>query len=121
MYSLGVIFFEMCFAFKTNMERVHILNALRQPSITFPPAWPKDAKPKEREIVEWLLRHDPNMRPKAEQLLASPLLPAREKQKEFYDNAIPGMQLVVMEGNKLMSRIDQSSFESLWYSVEDAL
>lgn len=93
MYSLGVIFFEMCFAFKTNMERVYILNALRQPSITFPPAWPKDNKVEQREIVEWLLRHDPSTRPSAQQLLASPLLPAREKQKEFYDGAIAGAQL----------------------------
>lgn len=89
MYSLGVIFFEMCFAFKTHMERVHILSAIRQPSITFPAAWPKDVKPDQREIVEWLLRHDPNMRPRADQLLSSPLLPPREKQKEFYDTAIP--------------------------------
>lgn len=89
MYSLGVIFFEMCFAFKTHMERVHILSAVRQPSITFPAAWTKDIKPDQREIVEWLLRHDPNMRPRADQLLSSPLLPSREKQKEFYDSAIP--------------------------------
>jgi len=97
MYSLGVIFFEMCFAFKTNMERVYILNAIRQPSITFPPAWPADVKPNQREIVEWLLRHDPAMRPRAEQLLASPLLPAREKQKEFYDAAIAGKNDVLVQ------------------------
>ena len=36
MYSLGVIFFEMCFRFKTGMERIHILQALRRETVTFP-------------------------------------------------------------------------------------
>ncbi len=89
MYSLGVIFFEMCYRFKTAMERVHILNALRQPSIAFPASWPAGQSPSQREIVTWLLRHDPALRPPATQLLGSPLLPST-KQKEFYDAAIAG-------------------------------
>jgi translation initiation factor 2-alpha kinase 4 len=40
--------------------------------------------------VTWLLRHDPVMRPRAAQLLTSPLLPSPEKQKEYYDTAIAG-------------------------------
>jgi serine/threonine protein kinase len=90
MYSLGIIFFEMCFAFKTHMERVHILTALRTSTITFPDAWPVGVRMNQREIVTWLLRHDPSMRPQANQLLTSPLLPAPEKQKEYYDLAIAG-------------------------------
>lgn len=36
-YSLGIIFFEMCHPpLSTGMERVKILNALRQPDIVLP-------------------------------------------------------------------------------------
>ncbi|WWC92548.1 uncharacterized protein L201_007507 [Kwoniella dendrophila CBS 6074] len=88
MYSLGIIFFEMCYPFKTAMERVHILNAVRQPNITFPPGWPATHKPNEREIVARLLAHDPNRRFNATELLRSPLLPSPEKKKEDWDAAI---------------------------------
>ncbi|OCF54570.1 PEK/GCN2 protein kinase [Kwoniella mangroviensis CBS 10435] len=88
MYSLGIIFFEMCYPFKTTMERVHILNAVRQPSITFPPGWPSTHKQNEREIVTRLLAHDPSKRFSATELLRSPLLPSPEKKKEDWDAAI---------------------------------
>ncbi|KIY32862.1 PEK/GCN2 protein kinase [Cryptococcus gattii E566] len=64
MYSLGIIFFEMCYPFKTAMERIHILTAVRQPT------------------------HDPAARFKATELLRSPLLPTPEKRKEDYDAVI---------------------------------
>ncbi|WVQ86282.1 hypothetical protein IAT38_008450 [Cryptococcus sp. DSM 104549] len=88
MYSLGIIFFEMCYPFKTAMERVHILNAVRLPSITFPAGWGPNHKPNEREIITRLLTHDPVARFKATELLRSPLLPAPEKRKEDYDAVI---------------------------------
>ena len=91
MYSLGIIVFEMCYQFKTAMERVQSLTAIRQSSVTFPTAWPVGAKSNQREIINWLLRHDPTGRPQAEQLLASQLLPSSEKQKEYYDTAIAGI------------------------------
>ena len=94
MYSLGVILFEMCYPLKTSMERVYILNAIRQPSVTFPPNWPVGHKAKQREIVQWLLGHDPAIRPQATQLLANPLLPSPDKQKEYYDNAIAGTHVL---------------------------
>ena len=90
MYSLGVIIFEMCYPFNTAMERVHTLTALRQSAVIFPAGWPSGHKPNQREIITWLLRHDPTARPPATQLLASPLLPSPEKQKEYYDTAIAG-------------------------------
>ncbi|WVQ95416.1 hypothetical protein IAU59_002513 [Kwoniella sp. CBS 9459] len=88
MYSLGIIFFEMCYPFKTAMERVHILNAVRQPTITFPAGWPDNHKSDERKIVCKLLSHDPNQRFTATGLLRSPLLPSPGKEKEDYDQAI---------------------------------
>ena len=90
MYSLGIIFFEMCFRFRTGMERVHILQALRQSTITFPASWSEYGRPSQREIITGLLIHDSATRPKATQLLSSPLLPSPDKQKEYYDAAIAG-------------------------------
>ena len=94
MYSLGVIFFEMCFRFKTGMERIHILQALRRETVTFPPAWSESGQANQKEIITGLLRHDSVARPKATQLLASPLLPSPERQKEYYDSAIAGMSRI---------------------------
>ena len=38
MYSLGVIFFEMCYnPLQTGMERIKVLTDLRSPSVRFPP------------------------------------------------------------------------------------
>ena len=90
MYSLGIIFFEMCFRFKTGMERVQILQALRQSTITYPANWSEQGKASQREIINGLLVHDSGARPKATQLLSSPLLPSSDKQKEYYDAAITG-------------------------------
>lgn len=90
MYSLGIIFFEMCYPFKTAMERVHILTAVRQPSISFPPGWGPNHKSNEKEIIRRLLAHDPAARFKATELLRSPLLPTPEKRKEDYDAVIFG-------------------------------
>jgi translation initiation factor 2-alpha kinase 4 len=89
MYSLGIIFFEMCMPFTTGMERNAVLSELRKPSIVFPSTWPPDMAAQE-EIIRSLLQHDPTMRPKAKQLLVSPLLPSPERQQEYYDTAITG-------------------------------
>lgn len=93
MYSLGIIFFEMCFPFKTGMERVQTLTALRGPEVPFPASWPVDMKPKQREIISLLLRHDPATRPQAAQLLAGPLVPSPDKEQKLYDNVITGTSI----------------------------
>ena len=37
-YSLGMIFFEMCYRpLATGMERMRVLGALRKPNVEFPP------------------------------------------------------------------------------------
>lgn len=32
-YSLGIMFYEMCFPFRTNMERIYVIQNLRQKEI----------------------------------------------------------------------------------------
>ncbi|KAI0666498.1 Serine/threonine-protein kinase [Trametes maxima] len=76
MYSLGIVFFEMNYFFNTESERWDVLRDLRLPSIKFPADW--DARrSRQRQIITWLLQHDPEQRPTALELSQSPLLPAR--------------------------------------------
>ncbi|KAI8973080.1 Serine/threonine-protein kinase [Trametes punicea] len=76
MYSLGIVFFEMNHFFKTDSERWDVLRQLRLPTINFPSDWdPKRSR--QKEIISWLLQHDPDQRPTALELSQSPLLPPR--------------------------------------------
>ncbi|KAI9060398.1 Serine/threonine-protein kinase [Trametes sanguinea] len=76
MYSLGIVFFEMNYFFKTDSERWDVLRQLRLPTINFPSDW-DPRRTKQREIITWLLQHDPDKRPTALELSQSPLLPPR--------------------------------------------
>lgn len=82
MYSLGIVFFEMNYQFSTGSERIAVLEDLRKPSIIFPVSWDPHRK-SQKEIIIWLLQHNPDRRPTALQLLQSPLLPARVEDEYF--------------------------------------
>ncbi|EAL68916.1 hypothetical protein DDB_G0276829 [Dictyostelium discoideum AX4] len=75
MYSLGIIFFEMCFQFQTQMERSNILRDLRD-NLKFPPGF-ESTKPDQTQIIRSLLSRDPTQRPSTKQLLESGLLPSK--------------------------------------------
>lgn len=74
MYSLGVIFFEMCNSspFETAMERISTIQTLRTPEIVFPENFTNE---NQKAIIRWLLNHDPDKRPTSEVLLSSSLMP----------------------------------------------
>lgn len=74
LYSLGIVFFEMNFPFKTAVERIRVIENLRKPSILFPAEW-DPIRVRQRDIITQLLNHDPNKRPSALELSQSPLLP----------------------------------------------
>ncbi|ESO93561.1 hypothetical protein LOTGIDRAFT_119057 [Lottia gigantea] len=75
-YSLGIIFFEMCYKpLTTGMERIVILTDLRSPGIKFPPDFQDVELEQQTKIIKWLLNHDPNSRPTTKELLRSDLLP----------------------------------------------
>ncbi|KAH9487410.1 eIF-2-alpha kinase GCN2 [Psilocybe cubensis] len=86
MYSLGIVFFEMNFQFNTGAERIAVLEDLRKPSITFPAGWDPH-RIRQKEIITWLLQHDPDKRPTALELSQSPLLPER-LEDEYFKNAL---------------------------------
>ncbi|XP_063231098.1 eIF-2-alpha kinase GCN2 isoform X2 [Bacillus rossius redtenbacheri] len=75
-YSLGIIFFEMCFApLETGMERVKVLANLRHPDIILPSNFSDQRMQRQVHIIRWLLNHDPALRPTSQELLQSSFLP----------------------------------------------
>ncbi|KAI7870432.1 kinase-like domain-containing protein [Spinellus fusiger] len=74
MFSLGVIFFEMCYMFSTGMQRVITLNELRTGK--FPDDFPKDYT-SQKNIINILLSPQPKDRPNSFELLRSDLLPPK--------------------------------------------
>ncbi|XP_034249523.1 eIF-2-alpha kinase GCN2 isoform X2 [Thrips palmi] len=78
-YSLGIIFFEMCYPpLQTSMERMTILQNLRSKQIIFPVNFPLSDLVKQAHVIRWLLDHEPSRRPSSEELLASDSLPPPE-------------------------------------------
>eukprot|EP00093_Oithona_nana_P000710 00710.XXX_160_2861_1 [CDS] Oithona nana genome sequencing. len=74
-YSLGIIFFEMCTpALTTGMERIKVLSALRTKDILLPEDFDQTAG-LQAKIIRWLLVHDPSSRPTSWELLQSDYLP----------------------------------------------
>lgn len=101
MYSLGIIFFEMCYKLGSGMERVTLLNKLRLVDIQFPPDFSKAKKATEKKIITSLLDHDPKIRPGASELLQSGLIPVehqdviiKEALRSLADPASPWQQQV---------------------------
>ncbi|KAJ4467716.1 kinase-like domain-containing protein [Lentinula edodes] len=82
MYSLGIVFFEMNYAFSTGSERIFVLERLRKSDVQFPATW-DPLRARQREIITWLLQHEPNQRPSATELSQSSLMPPRMEDEYF--------------------------------------
>ncbi|KAI8137092.1 kinase-like domain-containing protein [Fennellomyces sp. T-0311] len=74
MFSLGVIFFEMCYTFSTGMQRAIVLQEVRNGR--FPDDFPTGYG-NQRKIIERLLSPQPKDRPNSFELLRSDLLPPK--------------------------------------------
>ncbi|GEQ72664.1 hypothetical protein JCM33374_g6351 [Metschnikowia sp. JCM 33374] len=101
MYSLGIIFFEMCYKLGTGMERAVILNNMRLEEVKFPSDFSEKRKSTEKKLIGELLSHNPKKRPGASELLQSGLLPVehqdvviKEALKSLADPASPWQQQV---------------------------
>lgn len=76
MYSLGIIFFEMCYQPMVGMQKADVIGQLRR----IKPVLPPDFKPTEKsqtEIVLSLINHNPKDRPYSADLLKSGKLPVQ--------------------------------------------
>ncbi|KAF5713806.1 PEK GCN2 kinase [Fusarium globosum] len=74
MYSLGIIFFEMCYLPMIGMQKADVLGKLRRPT----PVLPSDFKPTDKaqaEIILSLVNHNPKDRPSSTDLLNNEELP----------------------------------------------
>lgn len=76
LFSLGIILFEMSYRpMTTGAERITVLNQLRVEPMCFPEDFTVYEQGTQRKVIEWLLKHDPALRPTAQELLKSELLP----------------------------------------------
>ena len=95
MYTLGIIFFEMVQPFSTLMERTSTIMELKKtgkvPNL-------KEFKGSKNviKIIEWLMNSNPNLRPSAEDLLNSELMPVKmehEHLKNLFSRKISDLYL----------------------------
>ncbi|KAF9429846.1 hypothetical protein BGZ94_009242 [Podila epigama] len=77
MYSLGIIFFEMCYPLATGMERAMTLRNLQQPEIIFPKEFPMEKMAAQAQVIRALLNHNLKERPTSLEMLQSDLLPPK--------------------------------------------
>ena len=83
MYSLGVIFFEMCHPIPTNMERDRTLREIREKHHTLPSTFEHSDKAVQGQIIESLLSHVPSERPSAADLLHNGNIPLQVEEETF--------------------------------------
>ncbi|KAI5992946.1 kinase-like domain-containing protein [Pisolithus albus] len=100
MYSLGIVFFEMNYMFSTGAERIVVIEDLRKPEVYFPREWDQH-RTRQKQIISWLLRHDPAERPTALELSQSSLLPPR-MEDEYFKGAL-----------KMMSKKDSPYYQGV--------
>lgn len=76
LFSLGIILFEMSYRpMTTGSERITVLGQLREEPSSFPDDFSTNEQVAQRKVIEWLLNHDPALRPTTQELLKSELLP----------------------------------------------
>lgn len=75
MYSLGIIFFEMCYTPLVGMERDQVLRGMRLEHPRFPDDFGITQKAMQTDIIISLLQHSPKDRPTSLELLQSGKLP----------------------------------------------
>ncbi|KAI4804081.1 hypothetical protein KUCAC02_025723 [Chaenocephalus aceratus] len=76
LFSLGIILFEMSYRpMTTGSERISVLSQLRAELMIFPEDFTEYEQGTQRKVIEWLMNHDPALRPTAQELLKSELLP----------------------------------------------
>ncbi|KAH0354067.1 Serine/threonine-protein kinase, partial [Aureobasidium melanogenum] len=77
MYSLGIIFFEMCFPLRTAMERHEVLLKMREKEHVLPSEFSAPEKVLQGNIIMDLISHSPGDRPSSMELLRSGKLPVQ--------------------------------------------
>ena len=71
------MFYEMCFPFTTNMERVNVLMGLSTKIFNYPKGFDLEKYKNQIKLIEDMLCHNPDERPSAKDLLTSELIPRK--------------------------------------------
>ncbi len=87
MYSLGIIFLELCVPFPTAMERALVIRDVRASPKSLPAAFASPQMANQAAILVRLLDHDPRVRFTSAELLKSDLLPPKVED-EYINEAI---------------------------------
>ncbi|XP_017783992.1 PREDICTED: eIF-2-alpha kinase GCN2 [Nicrophorus vespilloides] len=117
-YSLGIIFFEMCYnPLKTGMEKINIISGLRSEKISFPPDFSDKVFGNQEYIINWLLDHNVSQRPTSQELLESenippPVLEEREL-RELVRHTLSNPQL------KAYKYLVESCFKQQFTAAQD--
>lgn len=77
MYSMGIIFFEMCFPLQTAMERDQVIRSLRERKHSLPQDFEKPEKSLQGSIITSLISHRPSERPSCAELLRGGKVPVQ--------------------------------------------
>jgi translation initiation factor 2-alpha kinase 4 len=77
MYSMGIIFFEMCFPLATAMERDKVVRLLRERKHDLPEEFKTPEKSLQGSIIESLIAHRPSERPSCAELLRTGKVPVQ--------------------------------------------
>ena len=83
MYSLGIIFFEMCHTLATAMERVQVLMQLRKKEHGLPPTFESAERQTQGDVILSLVGHKPSERPTSTELLHSGKVPVRIEDEQI--------------------------------------
>lgn len=75
MYSMGIIFFEMCYPLSTGMERDQVIRGLRERKHKLPAEFETQEKSLQGNIITSLISHRPSERPSCAELLRSGKVP----------------------------------------------
>lgn len=85
MYSLGIVFFEMCWPMPTVMHRAHALAELRKNPACFPAGFPRPEQDSRAYVMQQLLSHNSRDRPSARRLLSDKRLPPRIEDRSVHE------------------------------------
>ncbi|KAF2718340.1 Serine/threonine-protein kinase [Polychaeton citri CBS 116435] len=78
LYSLGIMFYEMCQRFNTAMERIRALQSIREKDFTLPEAYGVNGeKAAQGRLISCLISHRPSERPSSAELLRSDIIPIK--------------------------------------------
>ncbi|KAL9048225.1 MAG: hypothetical protein Q9162_007814 [Coniocarpon cinnabarinum] len=83
MYSLGIIFFEMCVPLSTAMERVRVLSQMRLKDHMLPTELQSGNKQLHGQIILMMLKHKPSERPSSAELLRSGKIPIKVEDEQI--------------------------------------